>query len=170
MAIYPDIRAGQRMTVDVLRAMIPDQVTKSVTETITSSTTLQDDDELFLSVVANATYEVEMWLLHSSGTTGDIKIGFTGPTSATFAWGVHGVATSSVSTVAATEVNMQIRTLAESTPLGGQNLTGTAAYVRGTLVTSSTAGTIQFQFAQNVSDAAATQVRNGSILKIKRIL
>jgi hypothetical protein len=168
MPIYPDIRAGQRMTVDILRAMIPEQVTKSVTETVTNSTTLQNDDELFLSVEANATYEVELWLLHSSGTTGDFKGGWTAPSGATFAWGVHGVSGASVSTVGATEVNFQIRTLAESIQLGGANLSGTAAYLRGTLVTSSTAGTLQFQFAQQVSDAAATQVRNGSVLKIKR--
>ncbi|MFD4527862.1 hypothetical protein ACFWP7_28810 [Streptomyces sp. NPDC058470] len=167
MPIYPDVHAGQRVTADILRAMIPEQVTKSTTETVTSSTTLQNDDELFLSAVANATYEVEMWLLHSSGTTGRFKGGWTVPASSTFAWGVHGAA-STATTSPATDVLMQIRTSVENISLGGANLSGTAAYIRGTLITAGTAGTLQFQFAQVTSDAAATQVRNGSVLKIKR--
>lgn len=169
MAIYPDIRAGQRMTVDVLRAMVYDEVAKATTETVTSSTTYQDDNELFLPAVANAQYRFDLLLLHSSGTTGKFKMQFTAPASATVAWGVIGVASTVTSSNPVTDVSMPSRVLADILGLGGGNLTGTTALVHGVLTTSSTAGNLMLQWAQITSDAAATQVRAGSTLRMKRI-
>ena len=169
MAIYPDIRAGQRMVVDVLRAMIPDEVEKSTTETITSSTTFQDDDELTLAGVANAKYHFTLLLLHSSGSTGRMKIRFTAPTAATVAWGVVGAEITTTSSTLVPDLIMPSRVIGDILGLGGGNLTGTTALIEGVFTTSSTAGNLTLQWAQNVSNAAATQVRAGSILKMKRI-
>lgn len=169
MAIYPDIRAGQRMVVDVLRAMVYDEVAKATTETVTSSTTYQDDNELFLPAVVNAQYHFDLLLLHSSGTTGKFKMQFTAPAGATVAWGVIGVASAVTSSNPVTDVSMPSRTVSDILGLGGGNLTGTTALISGVLTTSSTAGNLMLQWAQNVSDAAATQVRAGSTLRMKRI-
>lgn len=169
MAIYPDIRAGQRMVVDVLRSMVYDEVAKATTETVTSSTTYQDDNELFLPALANAQYRFDLLLLHSSGTTGKFKMQFTAPAGATVAWGVIGVASAVTSSNPVTDVSMPSRTVSDILGLGGGNLTGTTALISGVLTTSSTAGNLMLQWAQNVSDAAATQVRAGSTLRMKRI-
>jgi len=169
MAKYPDIFAGMRMTADILDSMLPDTVRKGTTETVTSSTTLQNDDELFVSVEANATYQVDLSLIHSSGTSGDIKITFDGPSGASMTWGAIGAHINETSSTTVTAVNMQGRAITETTEFGGGNLAAMTAYVSGTLVTSGTAGTLNFQWAQRVSDPAATQVRAGSSLIVRRI-
>jgi len=169
MAIYPDTRAGQRMVVDVLRSMVYDEVAKATTETVTNSNAYQDDDELFLPAEANATYRFDLLLLHSSGTTGRFKMQFTAPTGATVSWGVIGVEISITSSTNVANVIMPSRLVSDILGLGGGNLTGTTALISGVLTTSSTAGNLTLQWAQNTSDAAATQVRAGSALRMKRI-
>lgn len=169
MAIYPDIRAGQRMVVDVLRSMIYDEKAKATTETVTSSTTFQDDNELFLPAVANATYRFDLLLLHSSGTTGKFKMQFTAPTGASVNWGVHAAQNAQISSTSVEITSMPSRVLADNQQMGGGNLAGTTALVSGVLITSSTAGNLMLQWAQITSDAAATQVRAGSTLRMKRI-
>lgn len=168
MAKYPVFLAGMTLTAAKLVASQADIVTKGTTESVTSSTTLQNDDELFLSVEANATYIMEAYIAHSSPTAADIKIGFTGPASATMAWGGVGVATISTSSAAATEMETRLRTISEALSFGGAASSGTTALLSGTLITSGTAGTLQLQFAQVVSDGSASQVRAGSWLKLQR--
>lgn len=169
MAIYPDIKAGQDITADLLNSMLPLIATKDATESVTSSTTMQNDDELFVSVVANATYIVQMFLLHDSATAGDIKIGFSSPTDSVFAWGVHGANTTNTSSAAVSSVNMTLQTTTATVSFGGGGSTGTAAFVAGTLTTAGTAGTFRFQWAQDVSSATASNVRQGSWLSLTRV-
>lgn len=172
MAIFPDMRAGQRMTVDVLRAMVYDEVVKGVTESVTSATTgtaFQNDDELFLPAVVNAQYRFDLLLLHSSSNAGRFKMQFTAPAGSTVTWGVVAVPTTVTSSTTVTDVTMPSRLLSDTLSLGGGNLTGTTALIRGVLTTSSTAGNLTLQWAQNTSDAGATQVRAGSSLRMKRV-
>ena len=169
MATYPPVYAGTKVTAAFLESMLPLDVVKAATETVTPSTTYQDDDELFLPVEANAVYRFDMLLLHSSGTTGKFKMQFTAPTGATVAWGVIGVHTSVTLSNPVTDVSMPSRTLTDILGLGGGNLTGTTALISGSITTSSTAGNLTLQWAQNTSDAAATQVRAGSTLSMKRV-
>lgn len=169
MAVYPQIPAGRRITDELLESMIYDEVAKSTTESVTSSTTYQDDNELFLPAVANATYRFDLLLLHSSGTTGRFKMQFTAPAGATVSWGVIGVEVSITSSTNVANVIMPSRLVSDILGLGGGNLTGTTAMIQGVLTTSSTAGNLMLQWAQNTSDAAATQVRAGSTLRMKRI-
>lgn len=169
MTIYPDIRAGQRMTVDVLRSMVYDEVVKATTESVTSSTTYQDDNELFLPALAFAQYRFDLLLLHSSGTTGRFKMQFTAPASATVSWGVIGVNIAVGSSTLVTDTIMPSRVVGDILGLGGGNLTGTTALIQGVLTTNATAGNLMLQWAQNTTDANATQVRAGSALRMKRI-
>lgn len=169
MATYPPVYAGTTVTAALLESMIYDEVAKGTTETVTASTTYQNDDELFLPAVANATYRFDLLLLHSSGTTGRFKMQFTAPTGATVAWGVIGVNIAVTSSTLVTDLIMPSRTLSDILGLGGANLSGTTALIQGVLTTSSTAGNLTLQWAQNTSDAAATQVRAGSALRMKRI-
>ena len=169
MSVYPQIPAGRRITDALLESMIYDEVAKSTTESVTNSTTYQDDNELFLPAVANATYRFDLLLLHSSSNAGRFKMQLTAPAGSTVAWGVIGVASSVTSSNPVTDVSMPSRTLTDILGLGGGNLTGTTALVHGVLTTSSTAGNLMLQWAQNTSDAGATQVRAGSSLRMKRI-
>src|SRR3546814_13600211 len=81
--VYPVIPAGARITDELLESMLPNVVVKSVAEPVTSSTALQDDDELLAPVAANAKYDVTLHLLHDSATAGDLQFPFSAPASAT---------------------------------------------------------------------------------------
>lgn len=169
MATYPPVYAGTTAEAALLESMLYDEVAKAATESLTASTTYQDDDELFLPAVANATYRFDLLLLHSSSNAGRFKMQFTAPAGSSLAWGVVGVAIAVTSSNPVTDVSMPSRTLTDILGLGGGNLTGTTAFVQGVLTTSGTAGNLRLQWAQNTSDAGATQVRAGSTLRMKRI-
>lgn len=169
MAKYPPTPAGLKPTGDLLQLMLPQIAYKLVTESVTSSTVLQNDNDLFVPVAANSTYLMELLLLHDSdnNAAADIDISWTGPTGATMNWGVHGAninETGSSGTITAT--NMQTRLINEEATFGGGDSTGTTAFASGLLITSGTAGTLQLQWAQNTSNAVATNVRAGSWLKL----
>ena len=169
--VYPLIPAGRRITGVLLESMLPLVAYKATTEPLTSSTTLQNDDDLVLTVEADATYEMDLKLFHDSDATvaGDIKIGWVGPSGATMNWGVHGANTSIASSTNVGGVNMQTRVIGEVAAFGGGDSSGTVALAFGVLATSSTAGTMQLQWAQETSHAVATNVRAGSLLKLRRI-
>ena len=170
MAVYPSIPAGRRITDALLESMLPLEVAKEVTESVTSSTTFQDDNELFLPVEANAKYRVALMLLHDAGATGRFKMQFTAPTGAAMDWGIHNVHINEVdSSTTVNDVSMPSRLLSDPQSIGGGPSAGTCSFIGGTLTTSSTAGNLQLQWAQNATDATAARVRAGSILTIKRI-
>ncbi|MES4891417.1 hypothetical protein [Streptomyces sp. NPDC096012] len=54
-------------------------VRKTSDQSVTSSTTLANDSQLLLPVVANATYTLFLMCIFSGGTTGDIKFDWTVP-------------------------------------------------------------------------------------------
>lgn len=165
---YPSIVAGDDITAGLLTSMLPVIKAKAVTEPLSASTTMQNDDELFASVAANATYSVMLHLFHDADTTGDINIGWSGPTGATMNWGSVVAHVNETSSGTVTAVSMQTRIISEVQSIGGGASTGTYSVVHGTLITSSTAGTLNFQWAQRVSSATATNVRAGSTLILHR--
>ncbi|KND38489.1 hypothetical protein [Streptomyces acidiscabies] len=130
-------------------------VRKSADESVTSSTTLQNDNHLLLPVVATATYDLFLMCIFSGDTAGDIKFAWSVPSGTVLRWvdqtGASGVATD---------------TDTYSAP-GGSTQVGFQIWA--TVVTSSTAGNVQFQWAQNASSATATIVRTNSHLKMTRI-
>ena len=93
-------------------------------------------------------------------TTADIKIGWTFPTGLTMDWGGIAYTTS--------EAFTGFGGLDQTTvpAFGG---TGSAAHLFGTVVVSSTAGTLQLQQAQNVMNASNTIVAIGTHLVLHRV-
>lgn len=171
MATYPTVLAGQDITADLLNSMLPRIAWKTVSETVTSSTTLQNDNELFVPLEANATYFVHLFLLHDSDATaaGDIKFGWAALSGATMQFGVHGANTSVTSSTGVTSVNMQSRAFNEVAAFGGGDSAGTAAFAEGIIITAGTSGNLQLQWAQETSNAVATTVRVGSYLSARRL-
>ena|SRR5688572_20875385 len=150
--------AGQTPTADELNAALPiPPAVKSADETVTSSTTLQNDDHLLVSVAANTTYLLEMDFVFSANASGDLKTTFTVPSGTTGALNMTSDAGTS------TGVSMT------STAVWDGTGTDEQARIWGRVVTSSTAGTIRLQWAQNASFGTGTIIRNGSSLKIFRI-
>lgn len=162
---YPSIAAGSRITAGLLNSMLPLTVIKPADESVTSSVTLQNDNDLLASVVANAQYDVECMLNYEGGTQGasDLKAGFTVPSGATLKLCPAYVDTSG-------NFHIGNNLTGGTTISAGSNGAGVprTLTMTGTLVVGSTAGTLQLQWAQNTSSGTPTIVHTGSSLTLTR--
>lgn len=140
---------------------------KTGTESVTSSTTLQDDDTLVVAVSANASYLVQQLMIYDGATGGDLKVGWTAPASATFSWLHTGLASTAASF---SDDGTGAGDLTSAFTFGALG-TGTNCGVmfHGVLTTSGTAGNFQVQWAQGTSSGTATRVFSGSFLSLRRM-
>lgn len=151
-------------------------VRKTVTETVTASTTVQNDDQLVLAVAANTTYEFVCQVAYDGNSTADIKLGFTFPASATMdyyasGYGIGvGAQFSLWSFVAGGAAGLGTVSPSQMQGFSDETATSlTAIRLYGILQVGSTAGNLQLQWAQNTSNAVATRVLAGSYLKLERM-
>jgi hypothetical protein len=118
----------------------------------TSSTTLQNDDHLFLSLESGAYYDIEGWLLVTAPAAQDLKLAWTTPTSPGGWWSVRNTA------LAATIGTVYQNSL---TWAGSAILEGSAGdliiELRGVIDTGSGAGTLQLQWAPNTAGSVTVQ-------------
>ena len=146
---------------------VAQMVRKTASETVISSTVLQDDDHLFIPVVANGVYQVEVLLniTSSAGGSGGMKIGLSTPTGST----------SNV----LSEININddfhwtrawlTNNTSYSTENTINNAKNPAARMNGIVTVGSTAGVIKIQWAQNSSNSDPSTLLPPSFLKITRI-
>ena len=138
---------------------VPPIVVKTADETVTSSTVLQNDDELFLPVEANQRYAVLVFLRLNGVEAADIKFAFSLPAGASGGWA---------------QWNSN-----NNDPLAELDITAAASFattdvfnqitaMRGYILVGATAGNAQLQWAQLVSNVGATKVLAGSWLKLER--
>jgi len=165
---FPQIFAGDLLDADLLMSMLPISARKSVSTSRASTTTATADPELQVQTAANAEYGFAAYIRYSGGQTGDFKCTFTGPSGSSGSWGAR---TMSTTAAAATDASDAIRTPLGTTKAIG-NISTTAGQiinVQGRLITSSTAGTFSFDWAQNTSDATATLVEADSFFILWRM-
>lgn len=168
--VYPTYAAGQRLTASLLRSAQPQAVRKTADESRSATTTLADDTHLVFAAEANAAYLMWGWIKYFADNTPDIKMQFTVPTGCLgeWAWMMPGAGT-----LAGSVNGYSIRT--ESNDVGvvrtgyGTSNTDQNTPVSGLFRMSSTPGNIALQWAQNVSDAAATILYTDSWLMFQRI-
>lgn len=141
-------------------------IVKSIDESKASDISAADDNELFLSVVANTTYIFEALIWgESASVTPDIKMAWNGPSGMSMRiWMVIG-------RTGATNITRLLFTSVGTTQ--GLQLSGTVdregMVFHGVLTVGSTAGTLAFQWAQNTSDATATVVLAKSWLRLTKV-
>lgn len=164
-----DFVSGEVLTADDVDVYLKNTIfaRKTATESVTSSTALQDDNELTVSVAANSVYEVTLMLIYDGATGGDLKFDFTGPSGAT----MNGVALR-LGQGAATGDDDAQSTFVMGTPEGvGALGTGSNAGMvfHGLLDLSATAGTFKLQWAQATSSGTATRVFADSYICLRRV-
>jgi hypothetical protein len=141
---------------------------KTATETVVSSTTLQDDNDLTVSVAASSVYVLDAMLKYDSSTTSDLKISWVGPAGATLSW----TATVLIE-AAASQQDVQMlpgAALGASSVLGVASAGGTTyAFIRGLLVVAGTAGTFKLQWAQQTSGGTNTNMLADSYIFLRRV-
>lgn len=129
---------------------------KTADQSVTSSTTLVDATGLSVTVAANSTYNFELDAKFTANSSGGLKWAFTVPA------GASGFCIGSAKANFSAVTTTDITTGAGSTAV----LVDTTDSFRlsGYIATSSTAGTLQFQFAQNASTGTATIIKKGSTI------
>jgi len=129
------------------------RVVKSVDDVINSDTTLQDDSELKFTPNINKTYQVTLWLFYQSGSTPDIKIAMAFPSGAT------GFRHNS-------NFNLSANATTSWTTAQQPGTNGALQWqpFTGFVIMGATAGDINIQFAQRISDAGDTTMKQGSLL------
>jgi len=133
---------------------------KTADESVASSTTLQNDDTLKIALAANDAVEFSgMLFVSSTSSTPDIKVTFTVPSGATVRWFAEWFQTGS--TYQNSGLVIASGTTASFTVAA--NTLGTVKF-SGIVVNGSTAGDLQFQWAQNASNSAAVKVEQRSFL------
>ena len=128
-------------------------IMKASDETVNNSTTLQNDNDFLFTVAANDKWAVEMTLYLSTGATPDWKANWTKPASTTI---THTLAYNTSGTF------QDWRTTDLVVASSGSTLE--QVHVYALVLVAGTAGTVQFQWAQNTLDVSNTIVKAGSYM------
>jgi hypothetical protein len=135
------------------------KVRKTANESVTSSTVLQNDNELKLSLAANKSYIIDGVIFASStSATPDLKLGFFGQSGIIAAIGYQQGSNDGV-LISSGEVSGTI-----DVPNGR-----TVIRIHGTITTAGTSGDLQLKWAHAVSNVAAVTVMQGSNLRAQEI-
>ena len=154
MTAIGNINAGGRITASEIRGVAPLAAYKANSQSVTSSTTLVNDNDLFLAIPANGVYVIQGAILVTGASAGNIKYTFTIPSGAS-------------GNMSSLQENTSGTLVLDGPGVWTATITGDAAqgiWLYGLLVNSSTAGTLQLQWAQNGSNATPTTVAAYSYL------
>jgi hypothetical protein len=139
---------------------------KNADESVTNSTTLQNDDSITFSLFAPATYSFRIWIfLNNVGSTEGFKCALSGTVGVSFLKALFQIYDETTDTLAALA---RLSTLGSAVGAGlssGSN----GAIIAGTIETS-TAGTLVLQWAQQTSGANATTVQRNTFGIAERIV
>jgi len=141
---------------------------KSADESVTSSTTVQDDNHLFMTLNANTNYWVDGSLITDGAVGGDFKMQFVVP-SGTIRWLANGPVSAATATVTDVDRNYKV---GSTTTVMGTIASGTNSVIllAGIVRVGASGGTFKIQWAQGTSSATATRVRANSILRCVRMI
>jgi hypothetical protein len=158
--------AGEFVTDSMMNAHVRDNfntvdhvlAVKTVDETVTSSTVLQNDDHLFFSIGSSETWFVRagLWMVDPSAAA-DVKFAFVLPASGT-------ILMSSIIVDSSSSLNLRHITTSGGTMSFDGIAAGYFGTFEGMVATGGTAGTVQMQWAQNTSNGTGTTLKKGSFL------
>jgi len=154
--------AGEKLTAALLLSLLPVGIVKPSDQSLTSNTTLQNDNDLVVSLQANTSYHFECFLDYEGGTAGaaDIKWGWTLPAGITLRY----IALyENLTPTLAGAVTWGSADVVQAQSNGAGNRRG--IFMNGACTTVS-AGNMQLQWAQNTSSATATIVHANSKLVV----
>lgn len=135
-------------------------VVKSADESISTTTALQNDDELLLALAANATYIMTARIIYNSSAAADFQYRFTGPASFSAKW--------SQLVITGGGAAWQIFEQDESTTPSIDGSGSDRAALLWGRVTTVGAGTLNLQWSQ-LASSGTTTVKAGSSLQLTRI-
>lgn len=135
---------------------------KTAAQTVTNSTTLVNDDDLYLALPTKGRTQFRATIFYDGPTAGDIKFSFSVPVSSTLRWGpVNSLRIAGDDTVIIQEA---ITSGNIAYGAGGVDVVRCAVFV-GEVFTDGTAGNLQLQWAQATANATGSRVRAQSWLE-----
>ena len=142
------------------------KIRKSTYQSTSSTTILQEDDELVLTLKANKTYIIDgMIFAESVVTQPNIKIGFNIPSGAIIDIGLTGASSNSFESAGMIESDYNSQTIIIDLP-GNDPVMIKAS---GTVKTNSTSGNLELWWAQANTNVDATVVKEGSYLRAEEL-
>lgn len=132
---------------------------------VNNTTALVNDPLQVVALATGATYKFQAVEFYDSGTTADIKFAFTTPTFSAMRWGGIGAATTGLTDVQVNTANASGTALA----FAGAGVGTILMLVIEGFITTTAAGNLQLQFAQNALEVANTTIRNGSFIRAWRM-
>lgn len=144
-------------------------VRKTAAESVASSTTYQDDDQLRFAIGASETWAATFVMLVDGDPAADVKFQITAPAGATVmaaGLGLESAATANIGSLYAYGGSGDVG------GFGTVSANGTVSapiLVYASVLNASTAGFVTLQWAQRVSNATATVVRAGSFLTAEKV-
>lgn len=158
----------------LLEQLVPLYVIKGSDESVVSSTTVQDDDELFIANIPVGTWQLsgELWVAGTSGINQDVKYGWTFP-AGTLTWSGGGLHPDWANSASNRDVVFEGDVLDTSSPSNARaygTVTGgnIPTQISG-ILQNTAAGTLQLQWAQNTSNADDTTLKAGSWLCLRKL-
>jgi hypothetical protein len=147
--------------INALAALRPKIKQKALTEVVTSSTTLQDDDDITWALTVGS-WRIELFALVSGVVGGDVKIGWTwsGTDAGNACRACIGPGVSSTDVTDGTTKSSGHGLT--SGVVYGTSATGNAYVHEDISLTVTVAGTLQLQWAQGTSSASATTFLTGT--------
>lgn len=170
------LAAGSK--VRVLRRLVGESATifkyKTADTSRTSTTTLTDDPDLAVTLVANATYQFEVQFYSVVQPAPDLKfkMNFTGTTT-------YGIYRGTIDSTGSTALDNATGSTTQTTfsrvgwaSEGAALVTSTGAFlftIQGTVEVGASGGTLALQWAQNTSSGTAAVIGRGSYMKVKKV-
>jgi hypothetical protein len=156
------------VTAAQLEAIVCRIVVKGADEPVTSTTTLQNDDALTITVAANTIYRAKLMLVYDGLAAADFKYSLSGPTGTTYpAWKTYGLDTADAAVIGSV-----YRGLGAFPALHGALGVGTSLLIDGGGIVNVGAnpGSVTVQWAQITSNATATSVKAGSFFELQQVV
>lgn len=136
---------------------------KTARETVTNSTTLQNDDHLTFPVEANTTYAVSGMLIVSCAASAGFKWALSVPS------GTTGKLTISSGSPNLQIINVDITTGNTTNNAVNPNTVDQCGKLGGYITTSSTAGTVVLQWSQGTSNNTGSYIEQSSTMILTEV-
>lgn len=138
-------------------------IKKAASETRTSTTTMQDDNDITFTLAKNGTYEIKCYFAASGSSVGNIKTEWSvsGGASQKSTRHCQGPGVSTTDSRDGTSRNTK-HNLGTDVSYGIDGSRTSAIYETFLIETSGSDGTIQLRWAQNTSDASSTTLSTNS--------
>lgn len=162
-AVPPSSSVGQLLDVVFKR--------KASDESVTSSTVLQDDDDLTFSVLANQVWMVDIWIyVFSASSTPRMNYRLSTPTGSTVKTSQDNIIFSTAANSGSVDLFSQASASEPNTYVSSSGPGGSAQLVKmhAMVVVGANNGTIKLQWSQNVSNGNPTIVQANSHLRAER--